>query len=90
MQRLPREAELAGAASPRNWLESILCRRVRCRIGGLVRPLSWREHHGPMQHVHHTVRGVNKLPRPLTPMQRLVHTADFLDSRKDITLADIS
>ena len=42
------------------------------------------------------------LPRPLTPMQRLVHTADFLASRKDIlvtlepqsggsgTLADIA
>ena len=25
-----------------------------------------------------------ELPRPLTPMQRLVHTADFLASRKDI------
>ncbi len=31
-----------------------------------------------------------QLPTPLTPMQRLVHTADFLASRKDITLADIS
>ena len=31
-----------------------------------------------------------ELPRPLTPMQRLVHTADFLASRKDITLADIA
>ncbi len=32
------------------------------------------------------------LPRPLTPLQRLVHTADFLASRKDIlvTLADIA
>lgn len=30
------------------------------------------------------------LPRPLTPLQRLVHCADYLASRKDITLADIS
>ena len=29
------------------------------------------------------------LPTPLTPMQQLVHTADYLASRKDITLADI-
>lgn len=31
-----------------------------------------------------------ELPRPLTPLQRLVHTADFLASRKDITLDGIS
>ena len=31
-----------------------------------------------------------ELPRPLTPMQRLVHTADFLASRKNIILAAIS
>ncbi|MBQ8899597.1 MAG: HD domain-containing protein [Akkermansia sp.] len=31
-----------------------------------------------------------QLPTPLTPMQRLVHTADFLASRKDITLDGIS
>lgn len=30
------------------------------------------------------------LPIPLTPLQRLVHTADYLASRKDITIADIS
>ena len=30
------------------------------------------------------------LPTPLTPLQRLVHTADYLASRKDITLADIT
>ena len=37
-----------------------------------------------------TPRTGEELPRPLTPMQRLVHTADFLASRKDITLADIA
>lgn len=31
-----------------------------------------------------------QLPTPLTPMQRLVHTADYLASRKDLTLADIA
>ena len=31
-----------------------------------------------------------KLPLPLTPLERLVHCADYLASRKDITLADIS
>lgn len=31
-----------------------------------------------------------ELPRPLTPLERLVHCADYLASRKDITLADIS
>lgn len=30
------------------------------------------------------------LPTPLTPLQRLVHTADYLASRKDITLANIT
>ncbi len=29
------------------------------------------------------------LPTPKTPMQRLVHTADYLASRKDITIAGI-
>lgn len=31
-----------------------------------------------------------ELPRPLTPLERLVHCADYLASRKDITIADIS
>lgn len=30
------------------------------------------------------------LPKPLTPLQRLVHIADYLASRKDITLDNIS
>ena len=30
------------------------------------------------------------LPTPITPLQQIVHTADYLASRKDITLADIS
>jgi hypothetical protein len=30
------------------------------------------------------------LPTPLTPMERLIHTADYLASRKNITLADIT
>lgn len=30
------------------------------------------------------------LPKPLTGLQRLVHTADYLASRKDVTLADIA
>lgn len=30
------------------------------------------------------------LPTPLTPLQRLVHTADYLASRKDLTLSGIA
>jgi hypothetical protein len=39
---------------------------------------------------HVNPRTGEELPTPLTPLQRLVHTADYLASRKDITLAGIS
>lgn len=39
---------------------------------------------------NHTTHTSETLPIPATPLQRLLHTADFLASRKDITLAGIS
>lgn len=60
---------------------STACRAARC-IAACV--------HSHMGRWNFNPRTGEELPVPLTPLQRLVHTADYLASRKDITLASIS